>query len=130
MTHEAFESWLDAYGRAWQTRDPEAAAALFTEDATYQETPFAEPMRGRAAILEYWSHVRRSQEQIRFSYEILTTSGSLGIARWWSSFVRIPSKETVKLDGIFVLTFSANNLCQKLREWWQRQEYKTVTGDE
>ncbi len=32
----AFKSWLDAYGRAWESRDPQAAAKLFTEDGTYQ----------------------------------------------------------------------------------------------
>ena len=49
--------WLDAYGRAWETKDPEAAADLFAEDATYHETPFDEPMRGRAEISGYWSDV-------------------------------------------------------------------------
>jgi ketosteroid isomerase-like protein len=50
----AFKSWLAAYGKAWESRDAEAAAALYAEDGTYQVTPFLEPMRGRKAILEYW----------------------------------------------------------------------------
>jgi SnoaL-like domain len=58
---DAFRSWLDAYGRAWEKRDPEAATALFTEDSTYQVTPFLEPMRGRKAIFEYWSEVARTE---------------------------------------------------------------------
>ena len=29
MNHEPFKSWLDAYGRAWETRDPHAAVDLF-----------------------------------------------------------------------------------------------------
>jgi hypothetical protein len=53
MTPNGFAGWLDTYGRAWESRDPQAAANLLTEDGTYQVTPFVEPMRGRQAILEY-----------------------------------------------------------------------------
>lgn len=124
MNHDTFKSWLDAYGRAWETRDPQAAADLFTEDATYQETPFAEPMRGRSAILAYWSHVPRTQDHIRFGYEILAVTNDVGVAHWWASFVRIPSQVQVKLDGIFVVSLDAENRCKEFREWWHRQENK------
>ena len=53
MNLETLKSWLDAYGRAWENRDPEAAASLFTENATYHESPHDEPMRGRSKIVEY-----------------------------------------------------------------------------
>ena len=122
MTKESFERWLQAYGQAWETRDPAAVAALFTEDARYYETPFTESMRGRAAIHEYWSHVPRSQDRIQFRYQILAVLGDVGIARWWASFVRLPSEIHVKLDGIFVVAFDGNSLCRELREWWHREE--------
>ncbi len=123
MNRESFKSWLDAYGRAWETRDPKAVGELFTENATYQETPFVDPLRGRSAIREYWSQkVERSQEQIQFGCDILAVMEKTGIAHWRTSFVRIPSKAKVKLDGIFVLTFDAENRCQALREWWVKQE--------
>ena len=71
MDEGTFKTWLDAYGRAWETRNPDAAAGLFTRDATYHETPCDEPARGHAEILEYWSEGTRSQEDIHFSYETL-----------------------------------------------------------
>jgi hypothetical protein len=46
-------------------RDPEAAAALYESDGTYQVTPFQEPLRGRKAIFDYWAEVARTQEGIR-----------------------------------------------------------------
>ena len=29
-----FAAWLDGYKAAWETRDPQRAAALFSDDAT------------------------------------------------------------------------------------------------
>jgi hypothetical protein len=53
MDLHSLKSWLDSYGRAWETKNPEAAGVLFTEDASYQESPYDEPMGGRSAIVEY-----------------------------------------------------------------------------
>ncbi len=122
MDQETFKTWLDAYGRAWETRDAEAAADLFAEDATYRVSPFEEPMRARSAILEYWSNVARSQEQIRFGSEILAVNEGIGVARWWASFVRIPSKARVELDGIFVVALDEDGRAKAFREWWHRRE--------
>ncbi len=122
MILDEFKSWLDAYGRAWETRDANAAADLFSDDAAYHETPFVEPMRGRAEILAYWTHVGRSQEQIRFRYEILAIANENGTAHWWASLTRQPERTRVKLDGIFVITLNGERRCTTLREWWQRKQ--------
>jgi len=122
MTRDEFKTWLDAYDRAWESRDAKAAADVFTEDAAYQETPFVEPMRGRAEILAYWSHVANSQEQIRFEYKILAVTEEIGIAHWWASFTRIPDKTRVDLDGIFVITLGSDGRCTFLREWWNKKQ--------
>ena len=50
LTVADFEAWLRGYKKAWEGRDAEAAAALFTPDAEYYWTPFDPPQRGRAAI--------------------------------------------------------------------------------
>ena len=122
MDRSSFKSWLDAYGRAWEARAPEAAAALYASDATYQVTPFAEPMRGRAAILDYWSHVAETEQEVDFGYRILAVTAQCGIAHWWASFVRVPPGVDTKLDGIFVISLDSQNLCTQLREWWVKQQ--------
>jgi uncharacterized protein (TIGR02246 family) len=120
MTPMAFASWLDAYGRAWQNRDPQAAADLFSEDGTYQVTPFVEPMRGRQAILEYWTHVTQAEQNIQFGYQILAVTPEQGIARWWASFVIVPPGLQTRLDGIFLIALDENGRCHSLREWWHK----------
>jgi SnoaL-like domain len=122
MTREDLHRWLQAYGRAWEGLNPGAAAELFSEDATYQETPFIDPARGRVAILEYWKNVARTQEHVHFDFEILSLDGAIGFAHWASTFVRLPMKLHVQLDGILLLTFDAENHCTSLREWWHRRE--------
>jgi hypothetical protein len=118
----AFQSWLDAYGQAWESRNPEVAAALFTEDGTYQVTPFLEPMCGRKAIFEYWSEVARTEETIRFRYEILVANPELNIARWSASFVRVPPGLQTELDGIFLISLDEEGRCKSLQEWWHKQQ--------
>ena len=118
----AFKSWLEAYGQAWEKRDPGAAAALYAENGTYQVTPFTEPMRGRKAIFEYWCEVARTEENGRFGYEILVVKPEMNIARWWASFVIVPQGLKTKLDGIFLIALDDEGRCKSLREWWHKQQ--------
>ena len=118
----AFKSWLDAYGQAWESRNPEAAAALFAEDGTYQVTPFLEPLRGRKAIFQYWSEVSRTEENIKFAYEILAVNPARNIARWSASFLIIPQRLPTKLDGVFLISLDDQGRCKSLQEWWHKQQ--------
>jgi uncharacterized protein (TIGR02246 family) len=122
MNESFFRQWMEAYGRAWESRDPEAAAELYTYDGTYQVTPFLEPLRGRQAILDYWTEVTRTEKEITFGYEILAVTGHFGIARWHASFLRTPPDLKTRLDGIFVITLTAEGKCASLREWWHKQQ--------
>ncbi|OLB19827.1 MAG: hypothetical protein DMG47_03360 [Acidobacteria bacterium] len=122
MDREIFDHWLASYGRAWTRRDPEAAASLYADDGTYQVTPFDEPLRGRAAIYEYWAGVAKTEERIRFDYEILAVTAEHGIARWRASFVRVPPGLKTKLDGIFLISLDSAGRCRSLREWWHKRQ--------
>jgi ketosteroid isomerase-like protein len=116
----AFKSWLDAYGQAWINCDPQASAALFTEDGSYQVTPFLKPMCGRKAIYQYWSEIARTQENIAFEYEILVAKAERNIANWSASFVIVPQGLPTKLDGMFLISLDARGRCTSLREWWHK----------
>jgi len=122
MTQEAFATWLEKYGRAWEARNAITAADLYTEDGTYQVTPFVEPIRGRAAILEYWQHVAQTEESIQFGFEILASTPDHGIAHWWATFVIVPQQFNTRLDGIFVVALDDDGKCLSLREWWHKHQ--------
>jgi uncharacterized protein (TIGR02246 family) len=124
---ESLRAWLEGYRLAWEGRDPEAVSRLFAEDATYQETPFTQPMHGRAAIRQYWSEVvAAAQEQIQFGYEVLAVVEDSAIAHWWASFTRVASRAQVSLDGVFLLTFDRAGRCRQLREWWVRKDRTNI----
>lgn len=56
MKTSEFATWLVDYREAWETRNP-SAAELFTETATYHETPYDMSMNGEKEIYEYWAKV-------------------------------------------------------------------------
>ena len=77
-------------------------------------------LRGKQAILDYWTHVTQTEEDIQFGYEILSATPEQGIARWWASFVIVPPGLQTKLDGIFLISLDENGRCHSFREWWHK----------
>ena len=121
LTREAMTAWLTGYEQAWEELDAEKAGKLFTENATYQETPYKDPFRGRSEIKNYWATVTADQSNVDFTFEVLSVSGNTGIAHWHSEFTQPSTGSKVILDGIFVLEFSTGGLCKSLKEWWHFQ---------
>ena len=124
LTAAALTHWLEGYREAWQTRNPERAAGLFTEDATYQETPYDTPFAGAKGVHDYWADVTRDQRNVRFDFQVLAVTGRTGIAHWSAKFDSAPTGAPVGLDGIFVLDFAADGRCSRLREWWHLEPAK------
>lgn len=117
LTPVALKTWLADYKRAWEERDANRAAVLFTENARYYETPFDAPKAGRSGIREYWTTVTADQRNVVFKSEIVAVNAHNGLARWSASLTSAASGARVELDGMFFLTF-ADGLCSELREWW------------
>lgn len=128
LTHQHFQQWMEAYGKASAENDPRASANLFAENAAYYETPFAEPMIGREAIHEYWKKGAQDLKDNESTFEILSVKDNLGIARWQSQFTVIESGKRFALDCLFVVEFAEEGLCQTFREWWhiQKDEYRKI----
>jgi nuclear transport factor 2 (NTF2) superfamily protein len=122
MTRAELEQWLSRYGQAWEARDPDAAALLFTEDARYQETPFSEPARGQDGVRAYWAAATANQRAVLFSSRVLALTGPEAVVRWQAEFERVSTGVRIKLDGVFLLEFDEGQGCRNLLEWWHRLE--------
>lgn len=120
LTEAALTQWLEGYKAAWEARDADRAAALFTPDATYQDEAFTPPHVGTQGIRDYWSKVTAGQREVKFQYQVLSVKGNTGIAHWCAQFAVAESNPptTIALDGVFLLEFDANGKCRSLREWW------------
>ena len=118
LTSATVEAWLSRYEQAWEQRDPDRAAALFTENAPYHEMPFDAPKAGRAGIRDYWTKVTADQRDVDFKWQLISVTGPTAVARWSASLKSASSGTRVELDGVFILTFDGSGLCSELREWW------------
>ena len=126
MTKQDVQKWLDEYGRAWVNGDPDLVVTLFSDTATYRETPFENPMRGRHEIREYWqSNAADAQENVEFASQVWAVRYDTAIAGWQARFTRKASGVRVELDGTFRLVFSSEQgtfQCAVLEEWWHSKE--------
>ena len=127
MKEQDVQNWLDEYGRAWIDSDPDRVVALFSETATYRETPFDAPMRGRQEIREYWQDAADAQEDVEFASQVWAVGNDTAVAGWQARFTRTDSSGArVELDGTFRLVFSNEPgalQCTILEEWWHSREF-------
>jgi SnoaL-like domain len=109
--------WIEGYARAWRERDPDAAAALFTEGASYRSSPFAEPPNlGHDGVRAYWARVTASQEDVEVEMGEPLVDGSFVAVEWWT---RMRSEgEQVTLVGCLLLRMASDGRCEDLREYW------------
>lgn len=113
--------WLDRYGAAWEARDGEAAAELFTAGAVYHWGPF-DVLHGVAAVTRRWAAATADQRDISFEHAPLGLAGGLAYAHWRCRFRRRSTGLRCELDGVFVLRFDEDGRCSELREWWLQRE--------
>lgn len=114
--------WLDAYGKAWEERDADQAAELFTEDALYQWGPFGRKLRGRVMIREAWAEAVEDQENIEFGYEVMSATGRGGLVRWWCAADIRSRQVRARDEGVFRLSFDDSGMCTSLEEWFNFEE--------
>jgi steroid delta-isomerase len=111
--------WLEAYRRAWEGKDADAAAALFAEDATYRSNIFESPHPGPQGVRQYWLDVTASQEDVRVLIGEPFGDGDRVAAEFWTTMLAGGGEST--LAGILLLEFDGDGRCAALREYWHFQ---------
>lgn len=118
MDTRSVGSWADAYARAWEQRDPEAAAALFTADGTYRSLIFNKPYKGHDAIREYWARATSRQSGVRVRMGTPLVDGKRAAIEWWT--VTTEDGEYITVPGCLLLEFEGK-LCSGLIEYWHEE---------
>lgn len=109
--------WIEGYRRAWEDRDPDAAAALFTEEASYRSSAFGEPPNlGHEGVHAYWARATSSQEDVEVVMGEPLVDGDHAAVEWWTR-MRADGEE-ITLVGCLLLRFAPDGRCEDLREYW------------
>ncbi len=118
----SLQQWVEDYGRVWEEKDVEGAAALFAEGCVYRDQPFGEPHHGRDGVRAYWAGVTSTQEnaRVRFGMPIAADDRRHAAVEFWVTMTNFGTEVT--LTGILFLRFDGEGRCEELREAWHFTE--------
>jgi steroid delta-isomerase len=108
---------LQAYVDALNARDTEAVVALYADDATLEDPVGAEPLRGRAAIAEFYGRVVPYGLKVRM---VAPVRGSHGHSAAMAFEVEAPTPDggLCLIRVIDVMTFNAQGKFSSMRAFW------------
>ncbi len=110
---------MDAFSNGWSKGAPDELVSVFSEDAVFVETPFTEPLKGLAAIRNYWADVPYHQSEVSVS-----TGEIYGVGPWFSTefkatFRRRRTGEQVLARGA-IFCETAGEKIVEMRMYWHR----------
>jgi len=127
---EAAQSWLNAYLAAWLSYDPDAIAALFSDDVAYRYHPYDEPVVGREAVVASWlgadpsdgASTRDAPGTYEAEYAPVAVAGDTVVATGSSRYRDTPDGPVVRVyDNCFVMRFDDEGRCREFTEWYLRR---------
>jgi ketosteroid isomerase-like protein len=125
VDHDAVMGWVAGYERAWRERDLEAVAELFSDDAQYRVSPYAEPKTGHQGIQEIW----REPDGTTFSMtaEPVAVEGRDAVVR---VDVHYETPRRQEYRDLWVLRFADDGRVAEFEEWayWPDKPY-TASGE-
>jgi ketosteroid isomerase-like protein len=114
------KKFLAQYKEAWESKNADLAASLFTRDAHYWENPFGAAIVGREAIHGYWQAATREQEDIQFAVKSCFHQKYTLVAEWTCGYSHRPSGERRELAGMMFADFYGGQV-RTFREYWHRR---------
>ncbi|HWG62498.1 MAG TPA: nuclear transport factor 2 family protein [Streptosporangiaceae bacterium] len=115
MNNVEIEDWVAAYERAWRSPGTQSLAAIFTEDATYQQGPYDPVLTGLPAIAAMWEAQRDGpDEAFRMSRGVVAVDGGTAVVR-----VEVDYGEPVRQQyrDLWIMRFAADGRCAAFEEW-------------
>jgi ketosteroid isomerase-like protein len=113
LSCETVEAWVARYEAAWRTAGTGALAGLFTEDAVYRMSPYAETVRGLAAIAELWERERVGPDEVfELKHEVVALEGNMAVVR-----VAVEYGTGAEYRDLWIVRFDADGRCREFEEW-------------
>jgi SnoaL-like domain len=109
------EAWVVEYERLWRTAGTDDLDRVFTPDASYLASPWAEPVRGLDSIAEFWDAERDGpDEEFTMSSEVVAVDGSIAVVR---VAVDYGGSNRSQWRDLWVLAFDGDGRCTSFEEW-------------
>jgi hypothetical protein len=130
MDPVAAQEWLDRYVGAWLSYEPDAIAALFSEDVRYRYHPYDEPIVGRDAVVASWVEETVtdgvSSRDLPGTYDAhyapVAVDGDVVVATGTSSYRDEPGGPVARVfENCFVMRFDAAGRCREFTEYYLRR---------
>jgi ketosteroid isomerase-like protein len=124
MTDRAMVTrWLADYEAAWRAPGTGDLARIFTADASYLQSPYAEPVVGLAAIGRMWEAERDGPGEVfTLTASILAVDGPTAVVR---AEVRYGDPVHQEYRDLWVLRLADDGRCTWFEEWpyWPEHPY-------
>jgi ketosteroid isomerase-like protein len=109
------ETWVADYERVWRTPGSERLAEIFTPEASYLPSPWAQPVEGLEAIAQFWEAERDGpDEEFTMSSEVVAVDRHTAVVR---VSVEYGSPESKPWRDLWVLVFAEDARCSSFEEW-------------
>jgi ketosteroid isomerase-like protein len=112
----AVRHWVEAWSRAWPTKDPGPVAELFEENAVFRSQPFREEHRGPAGVAEYAGWAFEEQEDVEFWFGEPVVGGDRAAVEYWAVITTADGDVTVA--GAAFLRFAPDGRIEEQRDYW------------
>jgi ketosteroid isomerase-like protein len=118
-TRELGRKLVSEFEAGWAKGDVNRIMGLFTEDAVFLETPFAEPIRGASAIRRYWSDVPVNQAEIKVTSGEIYAAGPWFSTEFKATFRRRRTGDWIEARGALFCETDGVRITE-MRMYWHR----------
>jgi ketosteroid isomerase-like protein len=122
MTDRAAVSrWLASYEAAWRAPGTEGLAGVFTDDASYRQSPYMEPVIGLDANRRLWEQEREGPDEVfTLATQIVAVDGAMVVVRAEVGYGDPVSQE---YRDLWLIRLGEDGRCSWFEEWpfWPEQ---------
>jgi ketosteroid isomerase-like protein len=109
------KQWLAGYETAWRAAGTEGLAGIFTDDASYLQSPYEEPVVGLDAISRMWDEEREGPDEVfTIATEILAVDGAIAVVR---AEVRYGDPVRQEYRDLWIVHLGDDGRCRWFEEW-------------
>jgi ketosteroid isomerase-like protein len=116
MTDRAMvRQWLAAYEAAWRAPGTQGLAEIFTDDASYRQSPYQEPVAGLDAIRRMWDEERDGPDEVfTIATDILAVDGPTAVVR---AEVHYGDPLCQEYRDLWIMQLGGDGRCISFEEW-------------